>query len=77
MSDYLPLSGDTFPVRIDLAGLGGYWDKARKVWMIPALKIDLAKSLVVSMKRVKAEIQSRNQVGRRKQSKPLFSPSGR
>lgn len=36
MSTMLPVTGDTYPCRSLLRGLGGRWDAETKVWLVPA-----------------------------------------
>jgi hypothetical protein len=48
------IAGNTYPVRDQLRALGGKWDAARKVWMVPADKADEARKLVEAAPRGKA-----------------------
>ena len=40
------VTGDTWPVRGELAAMGGRWDAAAKGWMVPAAKAERARKLV-------------------------------
>jgi hypothetical protein len=40
------IEGNTYPVRDQLRAMGGRWDAARKVWMVPASRADEARALV-------------------------------
>ena len=40
------VTGNTFPVKDALKGLGGKWDAAAKGWRVPADKADAARALV-------------------------------
>jgi hypothetical protein len=42
------ITGNTYPVRVELRGLGGQWDKANKAWMVPDEKAEEARALVGS-----------------------------
>jgi hypothetical protein len=40
------ITGNTYPVKDDLKGLGAKWDAAAKGWRVPADKADAARALV-------------------------------
>ena len=40
------ISGNTYPVKDAIRALGGKWDAARKVWLVPADKATEAQALV-------------------------------
>ena len=40
------ITGNTFPVRVELRNLGGTWDAGKKAWMVPDEKADLARALL-------------------------------
>lgn len=68
----VPLHGDTYPIRVYLAGLGGQWDSNRKVWLIPESRIDLARAELARMKANKLHAQQ-NKPAKRKGA-VLFKP---
>lgn len=68
----IPLHGDTYPIRVYLAGLGGRWDGSRKVWLIPESKIDLARAELERMKAAKLHAQQ----NKPKRNGVLFAPRG-
>ena len=41
------ITGNTYPVKDRLRGLGGVWDAQSKSWMVPADKADEAAALLV------------------------------
>lgn len=69
----IPLFGDTFPIRVYLAGLGGKWDPMRKCWVIPESKIDLARA---ELARMNAHKKVNTTFNNRHKSKELFAPRG-
>ncbi len=40
------ITGNTFPVRVELRNMGGQWNAAAKAWMVPDDVADLARALV-------------------------------
>jgi hypothetical protein len=40
------ITGNTYPVRIQLKALGGRWDAASKVWIVPEAVAEQARALV-------------------------------
>ena len=42
----IAITGNTYPVRAQLAALGGKWDKVGKCWMVPEDKAEEAKRIV-------------------------------
>jgi hypothetical protein len=44
--DMVPLKGNTFPIRSQLRDLGGTFDPALKVWLVPATRIEEARRLL-------------------------------
>ena len=42
------ISGNTYPVRQQLAALGGKWDPTAKSWTVPDEKADQARAIVAS-----------------------------
>lgn len=42
----VPIMGNTYPVRDQLRAMGGRWDGARKVWLVPDDRADDARKLV-------------------------------
>lgn len=46
MASTVLVTGNTYPVRVQLAKLGGEWDKLAKGWRVPADKADEARKLV-------------------------------
>lgn len=46
MSKRVPIFGRTYEVREALKELGGRWDPAGKVWMVPADQAEAARALV-------------------------------
>ncbi len=40
------ITGNTFPVRVELRDMGGQWNAGLKAWMVPDEKADLARALV-------------------------------
>lgn len=44
----IAIEGNTYPVRDQLRDLGGSWDGARKVWMVPESQAARARELVAS-----------------------------
>lgn len=40
------ISGNTYPVKDQIRGLGGRWDAERKVWMVPDERAAEARALV-------------------------------
>lgn len=42
------VAGNTYPVRNQLASLGGRWDAAAQAWTVPASKADEARAIVVA-----------------------------
>jgi hypothetical protein len=45
-ADDVAITGNTYSIRDQLRALGGRWDAARKVWMVPADRADEARALV-------------------------------
>lgn len=43
---WVEIHGNTFPHREQLRALGGKWDGARKCWLVPADKAEIARTLV-------------------------------
>lgn len=41
-----PITGNTYPVRQQLAALGGKWDASQKAWLVPDDKAEEARKLV-------------------------------
>lgn len=46
MADTVLITGNTYPVRQELARLGGVWDATAKGWRVPASKAEEARKLV-------------------------------
>lgn len=46
-SKMFPVEGCTYPVRNEIAALGGKWDARRKVWMVPEAALDEVYMLVL------------------------------
>lgn len=47
-SHFLPVTGNTYPVKDRLKAIGGRWDAERKVWMVPAARIAEAHQIVAT-----------------------------
>lgn len=45
-SNYIPVSGNTYPIKDQLKALGGRWNAAQKCWMMPANVADKAFALL-------------------------------
>lgn len=41
-----PITGNTYPVKEELRGLGGKWDGEKKAWMVPDDRAEEARALV-------------------------------
>lgn len=48
------ITGNTFPVRVELRNMGGQWNAGLKAWMVPDEKADLARAAVASRGRGKS-----------------------
>ena len=48
------ISGNTFPVKDQLKGLGGQWSPAEKCWLVPENRAEEARKLVGQLLRVEA-----------------------
>lgn len=46
MSNLIPVSGNTYPVKDQIKALGGRWNAAQKCWMVPEDNADAAYRLV-------------------------------
>ena len=46
--DVLLVSGDTYPVKDQLKGLGGKWVADKKAWSVPAAKIEAVNAIVAN-----------------------------
>lgn len=46
IQNLVAISGNTFPVKDQLRAMGGRWDAARKVWMVPTDAARAANDLV-------------------------------
>jgi hypothetical protein len=44
--EFVAIEGKTFDIKDKLRAMGGRWDGARKVWMVPASRAEAARALV-------------------------------
>jgi len=43
----IAITGNTYPVRVELRSLGGTWNSLTKSWLVPDDKAEMARSLVM------------------------------
>ena len=70
-ANYVPIYGNTYPVKDQLKALGGRWDPGQRAWKVPEEKVEAARKLVAE---APVKTSSPNAIRYRRRRQPCGYP---